>query len=43
VFVTPLVAACTPVSRQRAALLVGERAEACLRGEPLGNVTSVAC
>ncbi len=42
VFVTPHVAASTPVSRQRAAALVREQAEACLRGEPLRNVISGA-
>ncbi len=38
VFLTPHVAASTPVSRQRAARLVREQAEAYLRGEPLRNV-----
>jgi phosphoglycerate dehydrogenase-like enzyme len=42
VFITPHVAATTPVSRQRAALLVREQAESCLRGEPLRNVISGA-
>jgi phosphoglycerate dehydrogenase-like enzyme len=42
VFITPHVAASTPVSRQRAARLVREQAEACLRGEPLRNVISGA-
>jgi phosphoglycerate dehydrogenase-like enzyme len=42
VFVTPHVAASTPVSRQRAAELVREQAEAYLRGEPLRNVISGA-
>ena len=42
VFITPHVAASTPVSRQRAALLVREQAEAYLRGEPLRNVISGA-
>jgi phosphoglycerate dehydrogenase-like enzyme len=42
VFITPHVAASTPVSRQRAAELVREQAEACLRGEPLRNVISGA-
>jgi phosphoglycerate dehydrogenase-like enzyme len=42
VFVTPHVAASTPVSRQRAARLVREQAEAYLRGEPLRNVISGA-
>jgi phosphoglycerate dehydrogenase-like enzyme len=41
-FVTPHVAASTPVSRQRAARLVREQAEACLSGEPLRNVISGA-
>jgi phosphoglycerate dehydrogenase-like enzyme len=40
VFITPHVAASTPVSRQRAARLVREQAEAYLRGEPLQNVIS---
>ena len=40
VFITPHVAASTPVSRQRAARLVREQAEAYLRGEPLLNVIS---
>lgn len=38
VFITPHVAASTPVSRQRAARLVRDQAEAYLRGEPLRNV-----
>jgi phosphoglycerate dehydrogenase-like enzyme len=38
VFITPHVAASTPVSRQRAARLVREQAAAYLRGEPLRNV-----
>jgi phosphoglycerate dehydrogenase-like enzyme len=42
VFITPHVAASTPVSRQRAARLVREQAEAYLRGEPLRNVISEA-
>jgi phosphoglycerate dehydrogenase-like enzyme len=42
VFVTPHVAASTPVSRQRAAELVRQQAEAHLRGEPLRNVISGA-
>jgi phosphoglycerate dehydrogenase-like enzyme len=42
VFVTPHVAASTPVSRQRAAELVRAQAEAYVRGEPLGNVISGA-
>jgi len=42
VFITPHVAASTPVSRQRAARLVREQAEAYLRGEPLRNVISGA-
>jgi phosphoglycerate dehydrogenase-like enzyme len=42
VFVTPHVAASTPVSRQRAARLVREQAEAYLRGEPLRNVINGA-
>jgi phosphoglycerate dehydrogenase-like enzyme len=41
-FITPHVAASTPVSRQRAARLVREQAEAYLRGEPLRNVISGA-
>ena len=41
-FITPHVAASTPVSRQRAAQLVREQAEAYLRGEPLRNVISGA-
>jgi phosphoglycerate dehydrogenase-like enzyme len=40
VFITPHVAASTPVSRQRAAQLVREQAEAYARGEPLRNVIS---
>ena len=40
VFITPHVAASTPVSRQRAARLVREQAEAYLRGDPLRNVIS---
>jgi len=42
VFITPHVAASTPVSRERAAALVREQAEAYLRGEPLRNVISGA-
>ena len=42
VFITPHVAASTPVSRQRAARLVREQAEAHSRGEPLQNVISGA-
>jgi hypothetical protein len=42
VFLTPHVAASTPVSRQRAARLVREQAKAYLRGEPLRNVISGA-
>jgi phosphoglycerate dehydrogenase-like enzyme len=42
IFITPHVAASTPVSRQRAARLVREQAAACLRGEPLQNVISGA-
>jgi phosphoglycerate dehydrogenase-like enzyme len=42
VFITPHVAASTPVSRQRAARLVREQAEAHARGEPLRNVISGA-
>jgi phosphoglycerate dehydrogenase-like enzyme len=42
VFITPHVAASTPVSRQRAARLVREQAKAYLRGEPLRNVISGA-
>jgi phosphoglycerate dehydrogenase-like enzyme len=42
VFITPHVAASTPVSRQRAARLVREQAAAYLRGEPLRNVISGA-
>jgi phosphoglycerate dehydrogenase-like enzyme len=42
IFITPHVAASTPVSRQRAAALVREQAEAYLRGEPLRNVISGA-
>jgi phosphoglycerate dehydrogenase-like enzyme len=42
VFITPHVAASTPVSRQHAARLVREQAEAYLRGEPLRNVISGA-
>ena len=41
-FITPHVAASTPVSRQRAARLVREQAEAFLQGEPLRNVISGA-
>ena len=41
-FITPHVAASTPVSRQRAARLVREQAEAYLRGEPLRNVINGA-
>jgi phosphoglycerate dehydrogenase-like enzyme len=42
VFITPHVAASTPVSRQRAARLVREQAAAYLRGEPLRNVINGA-
>lgn len=42
VFITPHVAASTPVSRQRAARLVREQAEAYLRGAALRNVISGA-
>jgi phosphoglycerate dehydrogenase-like enzyme len=42
VFITPHVAASTPVSRQRAAQLVREQAEAYARGGPLLNVISGA-
>jgi phosphoglycerate dehydrogenase-like enzyme len=42
VFITPHVAASTPVSRLRAARLVREQAGAYLRGEPLRNVISGA-
>ncbi len=42
VFLTPHVAASTPVSRQRAARLVSQQARAYLRGEPLRNVISGA-
>jgi phosphoglycerate dehydrogenase-like enzyme len=41
-FITPHVAASTPVSRQRAARLVREQAAAYLRGEPLRNVINGA-
>jgi hypothetical protein len=41
-FITPRVAASTPASRQRAARLVREQAEAYLRGEPLRSVISGA-
>ena len=41
-FITPHVAASTPVSRQRAAQLVRKQAEAYARGEPLRNVISGA-
>ena len=41
-FITPHVAASTPVSRQRAARLVREQAQAYLGGEPLRNVISGA-
>ncbi len=41
-FITPHVAASTPVSRQRVALLVREQAAACVRGEQLRNVISGA-
>ncbi len=41
-FITPHVAASTPVSRQRAAQLVREQAEAYARGGPLWNVISGA-
>jgi phosphoglycerate dehydrogenase-like enzyme len=42
VFITPHVAASTPVSRQRVAGLVREQAAAYARGEPLRNVISGA-
>ena len=42
VFITPHVAASTPVSQQRAAQLVREQAEAHTRGEPLRNVINGA-
>jgi len=42
VFITPHVAASTPVSRQRAAQLVREQAEAYAHGGPLQNVISGA-
>jgi len=42
VFLTPHVAASTPVSRERAARLVREQAGAYLRGAPLRNVISGA-
>jgi phosphoglycerate dehydrogenase-like enzyme len=42
VFITPHAAASNPVSRQRAARLVREQAEAYLGGEPLRNVISGA-
>jgi phosphoglycerate dehydrogenase-like enzyme len=42
VFITPHVAASTPVSQQRAARLVREQAEAYARGGPLRNVISGA-
>jgi phosphoglycerate dehydrogenase-like enzyme len=42
VFITPHVAASTPVSRQRAARLVRAQAEAYLSGDPLQNVISGA-
>jgi phosphoglycerate dehydrogenase-like enzyme len=42
VFITPHVAASTPVSRQRAARLVREQAETYLRGEPFRNLISGA-
>jgi phosphoglycerate dehydrogenase-like enzyme len=42
VFITPHVAASTPVSRERAARLVRTQAAAYLRGEPLRNVISGA-
>ena len=38
VFITPHVAASTPVSQQRVVRLVREQAEAYLRGDPLRNV-----
>ena len=41
-FITPHVAASTPVSRQRAAQLVREQAAAHTRGEPLRNVINGA-
>ena len=40
VFITPHVAASTPVSQQRAVQLAREQAEAYLRGDPLRNVIS---
>jgi phosphoglycerate dehydrogenase-like enzyme len=42
VLITPHVAASTPVSRQRAARLVRDQAEAYLAGQPLQNVISGA-
>jgi phosphoglycerate dehydrogenase-like enzyme len=42
VFITPHVAASTPVSQRRAVRLVREQAEAYLRGDPLRNVVSGA-
>jgi phosphoglycerate dehydrogenase-like enzyme len=42
VFITPHVAASTPVSRQRSAQLVREQADAYARGGPLRNVISGA-
>ncbi len=42
VFITPHVAASTPVSRRRAARLAREQAESYMRGEPLRNVVSGA-
>jgi phosphoglycerate dehydrogenase-like enzyme len=42
VFITPHVAASTPVSRRRAARLARDQAAALLRGEPLRNVISGA-
>jgi phosphoglycerate dehydrogenase-like enzyme len=41
-FITPHVAASTPVSRQRAAQLVREQAQSYAHGEPLQNVISGA-
>jgi phosphoglycerate dehydrogenase-like enzyme len=42
VFITPHVAASTPVSQRRAVRLAREQAEAYLRGAPLRNVVSGA-
>ena len=40
VFITPQVAASTPVSQRRVVRLAREQAEAYLRGDPLRNVVS---